>query len=86
MSRRRIYRTRNAKTVKVRIQHQSKDGEISGLLESISDRIDKRKLVAFRRARLGSNPKYEGRQSTAIYLDIPFETLERILREGGLIR
>lgn len=83
---RRVYRPRNKKTVKLRLQHTSEDGNISPLLESISDRIDKRKLVAFRRARLGSNPKYEGRQATAIYLDVPYETLERVLREGGLIR
>lgn len=83
---RRVYRPRTKRTVKLRIQHTSEDGEVSPLLESISDRIDKRKLVAFRRARLGSNPKYEGRQATAIYLDCDFNTLERVLREGGLIK
>lgn len=51
---------------------------MSSLLEALADGIDKTKLAAFNRPRLGTNPKYAGTQATAMYLEIDVETLRRM--------
>ena len=72
----RIYMNKNGQPViKVRLQHTAPDDEVSPVLERLAERIDKTKLYSFSGPRLGTNPKYEGNQATAIYLELDAATL-----------
>ena len=72
----RIYKSRNGQPViKMRLQHTEPGDELSPVLETLAERIDKTKLYAFNGPRLGTNPKYEGNQATAIYLELDAATL-----------
>lgn len=76
----RIYQKKTAKTIKVRLQHTEQGDEISPLLEELAEGIDKRQLVAFSRPRLGTNPKYEGNQATAMYLEMDVDVLRKMFQ------
>lgn len=85
----RIYRTKTHTTIKVRLQHTDPSGEISPLLEALSETIDachKDKLVAFNRPRLGTNPKYEGQQATAMYLELDYDVLRFMFSSLAVLR
>lgn len=72
----RIYQSKNGQPViKMRLQHTEPADEISPVLETLAERIDKTKLYAFNGPRLGTNPKYKGNQATAIYLELDAATL-----------
>lgn len=71
----RIYQAKTNATIKVRLQHTDPSGDISPLLEELAASIDKTKLCAFNAPRLGTNPKYDGQQATAMYLEIDAELL-----------
>ena len=77
---RRIYKKKQAgkALIKVRLQHTAGNDEFSPVLQRIAERIDKLKLYSFSGPRLGTNPKYAGQQSTAIYLEVDAETLLRM--------
>lgn len=74
----RIYQKKTNTTIKVRLQHTEPGDLVSPLLSALAEEIDKTQLVAFSRPRLGSNPKYDGSQATAMYLELDFDTLERM--------
>lgn len=61
--------------IKVRLQHTAPGDQVSPVLERIAETIDKMKLYSFTNPRLGTNPKYEGNQATAIYLEVDVATL-----------
>lgn len=83
--RKRIYRDCPDKwRLKVRLQHRPRDGSESPLLRGLDAAIDRRKLASYRNSRLGTNPRYEGRQTTAVYLEIDARILARVLADGGL--
>jgi len=74
----RIYQPKTNTTIKLRLQHTDEHGDISPLLEAISDQLEEYKhlMVAFNRPRLGTNPKYEGTQATAMYLELDYALLQ----------
>lgn len=78
----RIYKKRSISTdiIKVRLQHTEPGDELSLVLEELADHIDKTQLYSFSGCRLGTNPKYEGSQATAIYLEIDAQTLRKMFQ------
>lgn len=74
----RMYSRKTPQTVKVRLQHTEPGDQVSSLLDDLADGIDKKKLCAFSRPRLGTNPKYAGNQATAMYLEIDIEILREM--------
>lgn len=60
------------------MQHSDPSGDLSPLLDALSEQIEfnKDKLCSFNRPRLGTNPKYDGHQATAMYLEIDYALLQ----------
>jgi hypothetical protein len=82
----RIYRTKTHTTIKVRLQHTDPNGEISPLLAKLVTGIDKSRLVSFSAPRLGTNPKYDGQQATAVYLEIDYNILRVMFAALELVK
>jgi hypothetical protein len=82
----RIYRKKTNTTIKVRLQHTDPSGDISLLLKKLVTGIDKSRLVSFSAPRLGTNPKYDGQQATAVYLEVDYNILRVMFAALELVK
>ena len=84
--RKRLYQKKTNTTIKMRLQHTGTDGDISPLLETLAQNIDKSALASFSAPRLGTNPKYDGQQATAMYLELDYDVVKAmflLIRDKG---
>jgi len=79
----RIYQPRRNTTIKLRLQHTDPSGEMSPLLDALAEQLEqhKSKLVScYNRPRLGTNPKYDRHQATAMYVELDYALLSWMIQ------
>ena len=81
----RLYQSAGNAVIKIRLQHQAPNDQLSHVLKHLYENIDKSKLVGSTSPRLGTNPKYAGNQATAIYLEMNANDFIRLFNGISII-